>query len=769
MVKPRYAEECNLETRVPQHLTQEAITAERRLQMGLKKGRIDELPSSFMVKDFHVMPRPGAKPSKQELQYVHERFEGVKHNGQHVLQMRPAPNRKVSGGQGHEPKPVDGSPPIKYPVEDLLVEAKGKRLVRPPLRNFLDHPLFPTEEGLHDKERLEMDSMGPLLETWNTLTVFAEFFELDGFVFDDFVGAVCIASEKLPIELFYEVHCAVLNRLVDEDGKILSETLAKSSSDDESDSASEDDDSSQSQDLPNGTALDSDHDGDLEMKDAPSSTNDRQHRAMEMLSKINWVERLRDRRHQEGAWTLLMVGLLDRLSSHPNFKARCERILRHLAPLDKPATADTAYKQYMSMGINLRIEALEMPTVLVVETKPFKEHMESLVSQSTDTRKSKVSLQSSRKPLAAEIARLDQQAKLLRPDASSQNEETDAQVNGNVVQADNDEDKSDDQEDAEGPIADSDESQSASEEDEQPSVSRRISNRALDLKRKRALEEEEKQHKEDTKEATEYHKILQELDEKTAEIKDLEEQIEQYDKELRENSCHRTKLLGRDRYLNRYIWFERNGMPFEGDSRSTDYGYANGRLWVQGPDLMERTGILDMDRSDEKQYHAKFRMSIQERRNFEEGPMQLYNANQWAYYDDPEEFENLFDWLNPKGEREKALKKELAAWRSPILAQMRKLKKHLRDVEEEHARLEDRPVGIATRKKLTVDLHAARYPCLKWSNDVAYEKYEQLLCMGPPPKRVRKNRAKAAVEPRGREASAPPEKRTTRQGTKFAR
>ena len=770
VVKPKYAEEYNLDTQLPPHLTQEAITAERKLHMGLKKGRLEELPPSFMVKDFHVMPRPGAKPSKQDLQYVHEKFDGIKHNGQHVLQLRPIPSNLPSGWHGEDQNKWDGAlAPIKYPIEDLQLELKKNTKQRPRLQDFTEFALFPADEGLQDKERLKMDAVGPLLETWNTLTVFAEFFDLDGFVFDDFAGALYVASERIDVPLFSEVHCAVLNHLVDEEGTILADTLVKAGINEDSDTSSEEEEGSLPEEpLANGAVSNSDVDGDVEMRDSPSSVSEKRHRAKEMLSKVDWVDRLRNRKHQDKAWTLLMVGLLDQLSSHPNFRNSCESILCHLAPLDKPATAETVFKQYMSMDVNLRIVALEIPTMLITETKPFKEFMERLVGESTETRKTKVSLQSQRRSLNADITKLDQQAKLLRPDSPSQAGDTPADLNRTGITPSDSEGRAKKLDEEGQTVADSDESKSSDDEDEQPSMARRISNRAINLKRKRALEEEQKQQQEETKEAAEYRKVLKDFDDKSGQVKDLEDEIERYDKELRENACHRTKLLGRDRFLNRYIWFERNGMPFEIDSRSTDYGYANGRLWVQGPDLIERMGILDMERTEEKQYKTKFQMTMQQRRDLEEGDTHLYNANQWGYYDDPADVDRLIDWLNPKGEREKALKKELTAWRHPIQEQMTVLKEHIEEVNAEYAKLEDRPVGIATRKKLGADLQEARYPCLRWSNEVAYDKYGQPLSMGPPLKRAKKNRTKAGADGE-RETSAPPEKRTTRQGTRFAR
>ena len=767
LVKPQYASQYKLETEVPHHLTHEAMAAERRLHNGLKRNRLDDLPDTFMVHNNHIMPRPGARPSDQELQYVNERFGTAIHNGEQVLQMRPAPQNRLSAKHASESKslPPPAPPSIKYPIEDLQLDPKRNAPSRPPLRDLTKISLFPTQEDSGSKECIEMASVGPMLEVWNTLTVFAEFFRLDGFVLDDFIGAMYITSEVVYCQLFHEIHCAALSRLVDDSGKILADTLAKAG-------RARDDDSSRGtstspSDAPDDATPSTDDDADIEMSDGMHlGASAVRHKASQMLTRGQWIELLENRQFADGGWSLIVVGLLDQLASHAKFRDRCEQILSHLAPLGRPATGATAFQQYMSMDVNLRTQALEILTILITETKPFKEHIEGLVTQSTETRKEKTSLQSQAKPLRAELSRLEQQEKLLRPDSMNGKKDTksDSEERGDAGSPQ--EDDGNEQNEDEEYLRDLDGSDS--DDEDMPRASRRISNRAADLKKRKRELEEEKQNQEETKELAEYRKVLREFEDKNAQKEDLDDQIQQHESELRENACHRTKVMGRDRFLNRYVWFERNGMPFEGDSQSTDYGYANGRLWVQGPDALERPGILDLDRAEEQQYHARFKMSIQGRRDREEGQSQLLDASHWGFYDNPNDIDKLISWLDAKGQREKQLKKELVNWRKPLQSCMRALKKHLDDVAEEHAKAEDRPIGIATRKKLHVDLDRTRYPCLQWENTVALSMYGQLLSAGPPPKRTKKPRGREA-EGRLREGSAVPERRSTRQGGRGGR
>ena len=180
-----------------------------------------------------------------------------------------------------------------------------------------------------------------------------------------------------------------------------------------------------------------------------------------------------------------------------------------------------------------------------------------------------------------------------------------------------------------------------SDSDEGPVRVLRRSN--VDRKRKRdeelARKEQEKKDKADakaSKQSAQLKKVLANIEKKKDGIRECEDDIARYDGDLREANCQRTKALGRDRFCNRYYWFERNGMPFGGmpDSSTADYGYANGRLWVQGPDDMERNGFIERDDAEMTAYRLQFGMTVPERRDLEEGPTQLARAWDWGYYDD---------------------------------------------------------------------------------------------------------------------------------------
>lgn len=268
---------------------------------------------------------------------------------------------------------------------------------------------------------------------------------------------------------------------------------------------------------------------------------------------------------------------------------------------------------------------------------------------------------------------------------------------------------------------------------------RRGVDRAVERKRKR---EEEVQKKEKAEAAAkvpkmsgQLKKVLKEMDKKKERLRECEDEISTLDNDLREADCPRTRCLGKDRFWNRYWWFEKNGMPYAGlpTSSTADAGYANGRLWVQGPDAMEREGFIDLRGEHAAEYKKKFKMSVEERKRLEEGNTQIHDAHQWGYYDDPDSLEMLIGWLDGRGNREMRLRKELQMQREKIAIHMKNRRDYLNGVDKSG----DGPaVRVSTRKKTYVD--PGMHRCLAWNNTTALEELGHLHSDQPKPRKATK-------------------------------
>lgn len=302
-------------------------------------------------------------------------------------------------------------------------------------------------------------------------------------------------------------------------------------------------------------------------------------------------------------------------------------------------------------------------------------------------------------------------------------------------------------------------SDSSDDSDDEVPRLRRGLDRANDRKRKRdednARKEQEKKHRAAatklSKQEIKLKKLQDNIQRKKDDIKECEDAVADLNNDLRETDCQRTKALGRDRFCNRYYWFERNGMPFGGvpETSTAHYGYANGRIWIQGPDAMERDGFIDLPKEDQANYKESFGMTVPERKEKEEGNMHLDDAFEWAYIDEPESIDQLIAWFDERGNREKALRKELSNWRDVIIECMAKMRAHLDEEEAKRAQSEEAnappAMRVSTRTKTYVDLDTTKWRCLAWKNTQAVEHQGLKHAEG-----LKKKPVKKALEPKGK-------------------
>lgn len=321
---------------------------------------------------------------------------------------------------------------------------------------------------------------------------------------------------------------------------------------------------------------------------------------------------------------------------------------------------------------------------------------------------------------------------------------------------------------------------------------RRGQDRAAERQRQKEKEEERKKELEAAKavpkQSKQFVKLLKEIQKKEDLIKKCEEEIAVIDNDLREADCARTRVLGKDRFWNRYYWFERNGMPYAGlpDSSTADAGYANGCIWVQGPDDLEREGYIDLPEDLQNNYRAQFNMTVPERKTKEEGATSVYTARQWGYIDDPKHVKKLIDWLDPRGFNELKLRKELVNYSDKILKHMENRQRYLgisEDMEKKDTEATNGVNGstnatatntptttgkrMATRTRKSPTPEEPEPRCLQWQNTTAIEEMGHLHSEPPapaPPKGKRGgNRKKVVVEEVVEEPPAPMKTRSRRK------
>ncbi|KAK3295918.1 uncharacterized protein B0H64DRAFT_158823 [Chaetomium fimeti] len=850
LVKHDVAEKYHIDTRIPPHLRYDNKLLERKqMQLQKKASQFDPnlavsgpsgpvSPTGYRLPD--LKPAPKSHKSKEyQLQQQnaikgkHSTFGGHEPGAFVHLPLPGNPFQfpmsfrgQVSPPAARQPEPTPPPPPPKYPIEDLQVEPR--RMVRPQLKYMCsDTPVEVAPEAkspLGDK--ILMKSIGPLLETWDTLNVYCEIFKLDSFTFDDYVEAMLVASAETPVQLFDEIHCAVLKILVTseaEGGKVqiqlpeLEEEEEEEEDDEEEESTAP---TPEPEPQPSGRATrrslakaEADRlaaeaaAAEKEMQEAEDAPR---HLAEELIRDYDWIEHLTKRDFKEGGWEMIMVGLLHQLSLSERLNASCEELLEQLVPTDAEPTQETVRERYSALDVNYRVQALQIICMLTSETRAIRGYMEDCSETMTAYRKEKIEWQRKRKLLIEELKGLNDQRKILLPDNLPPSPPLEpVKTNGDV--------KMSDVEDL--PANTSDEVPDS--DDEGPARKlRRANDRAAERKRKAEKEQERKEKAEAAakvpKQSKQFQRVLKDIQKKEDEIAECEREIAIIDNDLREADCPRTRVLGKDRFWNRYYWFERNGMPYGGlpDSSTASAGYANGCLWVQGPDELEREGYIDMLPEYQDEYKAKFDMTVPERKKLEEGATSVFNACQWGYYANPEDVDALLGWLDPRGFNELKLRKELVNYRDKIAKNMESRKAYLATAEEEqqvkengkakasseeaaddeestptpaaatpppttgkNKRMSTRGRGVTTisapplpsepEREPTPAAAAAAAPvtyrCMDWQNTMALDEIGHLHSLEPPPARSRKmTKKKEAAITAAAAASAEPDVMVTR-------
>lgn len=821
LVKPQIADEYRIDTQVPKHLQYGSKVTSKKTTSGAdKKGADANMFGFFSSKQKQKNQKCEFSPkqlAKMQDDHWLEYQRALNGNPEFSLQLpnqqmeHDRPSSAMSSAPPAPSAPVP--PPIKYPIEDLDIPVDSTAAPRPtPKCMEKDRS---TEPGL-----IKSSSVGPLLEIWTILNVFGDPLQLDSFTFDDFVDAMKFSKKNAICELFVEIHCAVLKLLVSSEkgeGSVqASLPPLPEESEDEEDEDEGNEEEEDEEDPPMRVTRSRSNlvNPDKQTPTKPSSPSPspppakeheppRNHCAEDMFNShtTDWIDRLRRRDIRNGGWELIMVGLLNRLSLNPRLEARCNRVLEYLAPISIAKTttpsnaSEVVGRRYNEMDVNLRVIALEIIVTLILETRAIRNFLDEKNLHMTESRKVKVEIQRSRKAVLEELRRMRDEKKELEPEEEhakgGKKEKVPKSIEADPIKREREVVEEEqtpapmEVDETEVKMYDADMRSSImvdTDDDDRPHT--RALRGGLDrvLERKRRIEDERLRkevaarlkEQQSPKGSKAYQRVLKKIEKEHAKLDSFEAEIIAIDNELREMECPRTRCLGKDRFWNRYYWFERNGMPFSGSANSStaDAGYANARLWVQKAGKVEREGFLQAKEVDEKHIEING-MTVNERRKREEGRQDHntddgdYNDDdrndnyeekrrdeateneeerEWEYYDDEESLEKVLSWLDSRGVRESILRKDITAFKESITAGMKRRheylsrwergrRRHIEDGDENgEGESSDTEEGVttsrvSTRKKAHAEEERelfARHRCLRWKNTSALQRLGHL-------------------------------------------
>ena len=203
------------------------------------------------------------------------------------------------------------------------------------------------------------------------------------------------------------------------------------------------------------------------------------------------------------------------------------------------------------------------------------------------------------------------------------------------------------------------------------------SKKATDLRRRAQSQAHAKQREAARAKAASVKQAMAEHRRLDEEVNKLERRLEGIEREFRQLlGSVRVKPVGKDRFYNRIWWFDGMGSAsLLGSGGIVQYG--TGRLFIQGPSVFDQE-ILDRREEGD----------VRSRRLEEEGEEGMLGVGEWAVYTDLEEVseyafmdipglaslqvDEFTAWLNPKGNRELALRNTLTKWWPHIVPGIRK-------------------------------------------------------------------------------------------------
>ncbi|KAL6454180.1 ITC1 Imitation switch two complex protein 1 [Candida maltosa Xu316] len=523
-------------------------------------------------------------------------------------------------------------PTKKNIVEDLslrfdLQNSKPlpKILTLPPNAETWNQQMIENQDDDEEIKRLSkygLSAISEALQSWIFINVYHTVLNIDTFTFDDFVYAMGWNYHQFQedgrCELLDEIWCAMLGAIVsnnknntknvknDRDIEGLAVEIPIDPKDQEDEDEDDDEEEEEEEDHEkekNGTDED-DRGSESEKEEKPleidgSSSEPEEngkdtepskakieevedeeeveeeeeeepatHNAYECMNSrgTSWDERLRKRNFKDGNWQCILLGVLSLVEHVPHYKPIIEKIYHILAPKDKATTALAVRNQfYEHLDINLKFQALNILVDLISSSNLVRNHIDDCLESSTVLRRNR-------------LDNLKEQKSFLEIAQKSQ-----SYINATLPSL------------LEGV----------------PDVPVDTFKRPLDYTNLEMTEYETKCAEKDE----EFKKNCESRKEALTKLSELKEAKREIEQKLSELDCQRVKLLGKDRFYNRYWWFENNGLPnlhsgSNGDDDDDDENeaekkeedaedqnennddnedgvrdetYLMGRLWVQGP------------------------------------------------------------------------------------------------------------------------------------------------------------------------------------------
>lgn len=645
LVRPEYAEKYRIDQTVPIHLTQyrgnpspEELRKQRTQDRLKAKQMRDTEKNDILVQRQKQKMEHKEKNAADALIRTLGGLSGLKERDIQV------PASHQNGGMGAKA--------IATALASVAIERRS-----PPPKQVIKEDLEYKLVGPNPKPVFHFDTLYPSdvsevsLEVWTFINVYKEILVLDSFTYDDFIDALRCDNET---DLLNEIHCALLSQVVGDNSDSLLVEYPDDVSDDDEDEEDYDEEEEEEEEevkeevieevkeeeeVPKGRRRSSrqvkeevkvevkeeeDEEEEKEEEEKPSKSTspsaENKGSSYANFKGVEWKTRLQRRNFKDGGWQVILIALLYNLTYYEPWEDFINGCLDVWAAPKAPVSLVSARDRYFELDFSQKIKILQILCNLIHPTEAVRAYIEECMTRVTELRRDKVDKQREYKVVSDDIRVLENEV-------------------------------------------------------------RRIETEESEVKEVKEGEEKESEEPPAKKSKTDNDELLATLKTK---IQDRQESLKQIistinakDEEIRFSDVNRLRLLGKDRFHNRYWWFEGNGIEdASGSDEEEGTGFTMGRLWIQGPFEEEIKFCLTGD--------------IPASKKEVEGEGYLEDHTKWGFLEHPKELGELIKWLNQWGSREHKLKKELIMVLKKIKASM---VSRLEDLgREKELRKEDRKV-----------------------------------------------------------------------------
>ncbi|KAG7892885.1 hypothetical protein KL936_001059 [Ogataea polymorpha] len=426
-----------------------------------------------------------------------------------------------------------------------------------------------------------------ILESWIFLNMYAKALVIDNFTFDDYFAALRWEDEVTVCPLLMEIYCGMFKAFMDGRRRILvtlpKENVFDNGDDDDKlndDDQPDDDGSEIKPESPKALAQEEDEKTELTHEEDEAEEVIINHNAYSFLRYKNrpWEDRLATRQFKEGNWLMVLIGIMATVEFLPEYKADINRIFEVLAPAEEASTAETLQHNYFKkLSAEDRAKTIAILMSLLLNGTVIRSHIDKCLDDATGLRRDRLEL-------IKEFKVVMDQAIVIQK---------------NII------------------------------ETLKPITTAQIKNWNYDPEKTQELIEQKKKvsrlgfsylppepttlEKAVCAGNPDFMKLIKQRVEKVKEIDEMKQKRRNLEKSLNEIDCQRICYIGRDRFYNRYWWFEKNGLPnlssashhdeeeedgadmSDAGSEYEEESYLMGRLWIQGPGDEDRKVFLKFD------------------------------------------------------------------------------------------------------------------------------------------------------------------------------